>query len=383
MRDRDKTKKQLLSELMDLRRRIDALEGLDIKRKQVEEALRLSDALNFALFEYNPIETVVVDLEGRIVRFNLAKRKSNSRLPSMGDVMYKDYARNHVIDMYSELMGCIKLGETKRFPEQKYNDKILSITISPFFNGAIITPEDITERKQAEEALHNSEERFRDLYENAPIAYFSVGVDGLIKRCNKLAEELLGFTKEKLLGRPVFGLYADTPQGKEKASKVFERFQTGEMIIDEELQMQDTAGKPVWISLTVNAVRDEHGRVAESRSMVVDITERKRSEEALRESEEKFRNLIENTSDWVWEVDIEGRYVYCSPRVFDLTGYTVDEILGRTPFEFMPKEESQRIQEIFFHIAKKKRAVPVIGEYLHPQGRAFHHPRNERCSGVR
>jgi PAS domain S-box-containing protein len=143
------------------------------------------------------------------------------------------------------------------------------------------------ERQRAEEALRESEERFRDLYENAPNAYFSVGVDGRIRRCNRRAGELLGNAVEELVGRPVFELYANTPQGKEKASKVFQRFRAGKTLHDEELQMQKADGTPVWISLTVNAVRDAQGRVVESRSMVVDITERKRAEEALRRSLEE------------------------------------------------------------------------------------------------
>ena len=138
------------------------------------------------------------------------------------------------------------------------------------------------ERKGTGEALMESEERFRDLYENAPNAYFSVGAEGLIRRCNKRAEKLLGYAKKELVGRPVFDLYADTPQGKEKAKQIFQRFVAGEVITDEELQMQKADGTLVWISLTVNVIRNAGGKVAESRSMVLDITERKRTEEALR-----------------------------------------------------------------------------------------------------
>jgi len=151
------------------------------------------------------------------------------------------------------------------------------------------------ERKRAEEELRDSEERFRDLYENAPSAYFSVGEDGVIHRCNRRAEELLGRTIEEFVGLPVFELYADTPQGKEKASKVLQRFRSGETIIDEELQMQKADGALVWISLTVNALRDDRGQVVESRSMVVDITERKWAEEELRQSYVQLQRTLEGT----------------------------------------------------------------------------------------
>jgi len=129
--------------------------------------------------------------------------------------------------------------------------------------------------------MFESEERFRDLYENAPNAYFSVGVDGCIRTCNTTAGQLLGYRTEELVGRSVFELYADTPQGKKKAREIFQRFLSGEKISDEELQMKKKDGTPIWISLTVNTIRNKQGDVIESRSMVVDITQRKRYEEKL------------------------------------------------------------------------------------------------------
>ncbi len=77
------------------------------------------------------------------------------------------------------------------------------------------------------------------------------------------------------------------------------------------------------------------------------IIEWKRAEEALRQSEEKFKDLIETTTDWVWEVDARGVYRYASPKVKDLLGYEVGEVLGKTPFDFMPEEEAERVREIF------------------------------------
>jgi len=64
----------------------------------------------------------------------------------------------------------------------------------------------------------------------------------------------------------------------------------------------------------------------------------------LIQSEQRFRDLVENTSDWVWEVDEKIRYVYSSPKVVDLLGYSPEEVLGKTPFDFMPAEEAARIR---------------------------------------
>jgi PAS domain S-box-containing protein len=135
---------------------------------------------------------------------------------------------------------------------------------------------EITERKKAEEALRESEEKYRDLYEEAPHAYFSVGVDGHIERANRSATELLGYSRDELIGRLVLELYADTPSGKVKAQRVFKRFLAGKEVREEELEMHRADGSKVWICLSVRPIRDKEGRVIASRSAVVDMTEHKK-----------------------------------------------------------------------------------------------------------
>ena len=89
-------------------------------------------------------------------------------------------------------------------------------------------------------------------------------------------------------------------------------------------------------------------KVAErTADLTKEIAEREQAEEKLRASEEKFRDLTETTPDWIWEVDKDGTYVYVSPKVRELLGYEVSEVLGRTPFDFMPEEDALRVGEIF------------------------------------
>jgi len=130
--------------------------------------------------------------------------------------------------------------------------------------------------KQTKQALQESEERYRDLYEEAPNAYFSVGADGYIKRANRRARELLGYSGDELVGQPVSNLYADTPNGKARAQEVFQRFLAGEEILDEELEMRRADGSRVWVSLSVRPIYDAEGQVMASRSVVTDITEHKK-----------------------------------------------------------------------------------------------------------
>jgi PAS domain S-box-containing protein len=124
--------------------------------------------------------------------------------------------------------------------------------------------------------LKQNEEQYRDLYQEAPNAYLSCGVDGIIKRANRSAVELLGYRRGELVGRPVADLYADTPDGRAKAQVIFQRFLAGEEIRAQELELQRADGSKVWVSLSIRPIRDKEGKVVASRSEIVDITEHKK-----------------------------------------------------------------------------------------------------------
>jgi len=139
---------------------------------------------------------------------------------------------------------------------------------------------DVRDRRRMETRLRAAEQRYRDLYEQAPFAYFSVAVDGRIRLANRAATELLG--REHLVGHPVAELYdPDRPEGRARAERVLQRFRAGEDIHGEELAMRATDGRTVWIELSVTPLHDEHGTVVASRSIAQDITARKRAEEEL------------------------------------------------------------------------------------------------------
>jgi len=103
-----------------------------------------------ALYDNSPVATVVVDHAARIISFNQARDNTDGRTPKPGDVMYRDFAGEHEVDMHAELMDCIRMGVSKEFPQQKYREKYLNIRMSPFFAGAIITSHNVTLLKQSE-----------------------------------------------------------------------------------------------------------------------------------------------------------------------------------------------------------------------------------------
>jgi PAS domain S-box-containing protein len=192
---------------------------------------------------------------------------------------------------------------------------------------------DITNREQVEETLRESEERYRDLYSNAPIAYFSVGTDGFIKESNKATRQLFGHSEEELRKMPVLGLYAE--ESKSKAKSVLDkRFKQGLDIVNEEMAYQRKDGKKVYGLLSVSLVKDKNSRVVASRSMVRDITERKQAEEKLAESEAKYRRLFETAQDAILILDgATGRIIDANPFIKDLLGYSMEELRGKNLWE--------------------------------------------------
>jgi len=126
------------------------------EQTRILEELKRREAFNFALFQHNPIETIIVDKEGRITQSNLEVRRNRSRLPIKGTKMYIDYAGKHEKNMYKILMDCIHFGTTVHITESVYKDRVWSIKIAPFDDGAIITAIDITAQKEAEKKLRKS-----------------------------------------------------------------------------------------------------------------------------------------------------------------------------------------------------------------------------------
>jgi len=262
-------------------------------RRAIEE-LKGSEELNRALFEYNPIETIVVNTKGKITDFNLAKKISGSRLPNKGDIMYKDYAGEHEINMHAELMNCIRSRKTKTFPAQKYKGKILTITIAPFPKGAIITSQDITERKFVEEALRTSEERYRELWDNAPVAYHILDTKGIITSVNHTEAKMLEYKPEQMLGKPIFDFIL--PEQRTEAKKRFLQKLEGKHIPEARDRIYVTkTGKKIHVTIDEVWEYDENEKIIGVRTTMLDITDRKKAEEALARSYKQMQKSFEET----------------------------------------------------------------------------------------
>lgn len=234
---------------------------------------------------------------------------------------------------------------------------------------------EIERRKEAEKALQESEEMYRDLFENAPNAYFSISVeDGSILRCNTAAMKLLGYDKATLMGMKIFDLYPDTSYGISKAQNVFKRFKEGESIRDVELQMKHKNGYPIWISLSVEPVR-VNGNIVESRSVVIDISERKHAEDALLESGERMRAIFEAADSVSFiMMDLAGtenRILEFSPGAERMFGYSCDEILGKPVAMLRLPEDVTRIPKVIETMGQRKAGFTGESTLVRKSGERF------------
>lgn len=160
---------------------------------------------------------------------------------------------------------------------------------------------DVRARRRMEAELRTAEERYRDLYENAPFAYFSADRDGVIRTANRSAFELLG--RDDLIGTYAVDLYTpDHPAGQPRAQQIRERFVEGGTTRNVHLQMLRGDGRTVWVSLSATEIRDPDGRVIGSRSVAEDITARKAAERQLAWSLQELRRANAELSQMAFGV---------------------------------------------------------------------------------
>ncbi len=203
---------------------------------------------------------------------------------------------------------------------------------------------DITERKQAEEALRKSEKKYRLLYDNAGEAIFSHDSELILTDINRVGCEAIGYSREETLGKNVLELNIIHPRDLELAATVISRHFAGENVLKTEYTLIRKDGSERLFSVVSAAIRDPDGNLQSITNMCRDITDRKAAEEALRQSEKIFREFAENLPEAVFEADSLGKFVYVNANGLEVFDYTEEELYSGslTVLEMLSEEDRDR-----------------------------------------
>ena len=228
-------------------------------------------------------------------------------------------------------------------------------------SGGLLVVRDFTEQKRAEQ-------RFHDLVHGIDtIAWEADAVTLKPTFVNHRAEEILGYPAERWFTDPDFLVNLIHPDDRERILSLMQSaISAGK---DYELEFRALAAdhRTVWLRNIVRIHRDPEGRAQQLRGVMVDISDRKQAEATLKESEERYRNLLENFIDGVI-LTVEGKITFVNPVMCALTGYSSEELRGRPPTELLVPEERDRARERMSALLAGSGEHAVVYHLLRKQG---------------
>lgn len=247
-----------------------------------------------------------------------------------------------------------------------------SVTLLRDANGTVDSVvainHDITERKEAEHALHQSAMEIQDLYNNAPCGYHSLDQEGLIVQINDTELQWLGYTREEVVGKIKFGDLL-TVESLLNFQKHFPSFKARGWVNDLEFELIGKDGTILPVLLNSTAIYDEAGHYRQSRSTLFNITELRLAQQVIIESEARYRLLAENNFDMVSRHSIAGDFLYVSPSTERLLGYKPEEVIGMSGFQLLRPDQWAQMGDMMQQASLPHgRPTPQIFQAQHKAG---------------
>ena len=355
------------------------LPGDSTESKRAEEALRESEERFRSIMELSPDIISIVTEDGTLAYNSPAARTIHG---------YSDEemaGRNTF-----ELIHPDDLADVKAFQEEILNDAAHPRTIqyryrnkdgsytwmeavisnqlaNPHIRGLVAISRDISWRKRLEEALRGNEEFYRSLVEDQTEIIQRYRADGTITFVNDVYCRYFQTTREAVVGTSWYS--RALPDQLRAFREQLQTMTPHNTVMTIESLIPAGNGELRWMQFNNRGFFDESGRLVEIMAVGRDITDRKLAEEARRQSEEKYRSIVEMSQEWIWELDLSGKHTYTSARCTDILGYETDEFLQKDISQFLHEEDRMTVEaELPRLIAAKRGWRGWILRWRHKDG---------------
>lgn len=329
--------------------RVKAIDGVaqDItERVRAQRAAREGEERLSAIFNNSPSAMLLKDRAGRylLVSSQFTKWYGIAAAAVIGKTAHDifpaetaDSVTAHDRDVLQALRAIEREHEVL-FPDGSRH--IMSLTKFPVFDGdgAVLgignITVDVTERKRAEDRLRLQAQIIDQIHDSV----IAVDRNNLITLWNLGAERLFGYTEEEILGKPIFTIHPEDTREFLATHVIAPTEEKGWHTV--EVKMRGKTGEPIDGLLSLSLLRNAKDAVVGRIGYTIDITAHKRAEEAVRESEARFRALAENSPEAIFLTDLDGRYRMINPRFAEWYGVSAKNILGKTAHDLFPKDRA-------------------------------------------
>ncbi|HEY3664290.1 MAG TPA: PAS domain S-box protein, partial [Chthoniobacterales bacterium] len=351
------------------------------RRKKAEEELRASEARLRQAFEIETVGVIFVNVGAQIVTdansaFLRMSGYSREEVKS-GLVRWKELSPPEWRPLSADAMEELKRdGKTGTYQKQ-YQRKDGTLWWG-LFSASRLSDElavkyviDISEQKQAEEALRESEERFRRFAENTNDVFWIMNADTpQLEYLNPAYEEMFGEDRGPILRDVNRWTEIIHPADREIGADMLPRLKAGEIVTVTYRIVRPSDGATRWIRDSGFPIRDPAGTISRVAGVLQDVTDERERSDALAESEERFRLLIEGAPDYaMFMLDPANRIIYWSAGAERVFGWSADEALGRTgELIFTPEDRARKREEKEMRIALRKGLAPDRRWHLRKDG---------------
>jgi PAS domain S-box-containing protein len=386
MNDLSKTPSELLEEIILLKEKIGELERKNIAHRHAVEMLRESEIKYRSVLDNIEEGYYEVDLAGNFTFFNdsLCRIWEYPKKELMG-LNYRQYVDEESADKFFQSFNQVfKTGKpvrefywqiTRRDGATKHLEASVSLRrdsrgAPTGFHGIM---RDVTERKQMEESLRLNEEKYRAMIETIQDGYFEVDLTGAFTFVNDVICRHMRYSREELLG-----LGNRQFQDRVNARKAYEAFvnvyNTGIPVKAFEMEVIRKDGTKQISEVSISLIRDSRGQPVGFRGISRDICDRKEMEESLRQSEERYRSIIEQMEDGYFELDLAGNFTFVNDAECRNLGYSRRELIGMNRRQYTDEKNAGALFALFNEVYKT--GIPVKSydlELVRKDGKkAFH-----------